>query len=55
MSINLTQVKSRQGPQYPGIGGIAETQELIEDCAARNIKAEIELIRPRGRQQVRAW
>jgi uncharacterized zinc-type alcohol dehydrogenase-like protein len=28
------------------IGGIAETQEVIDYCAARNIKAEIELIRP---------
>jgi uncharacterized zinc-type alcohol dehydrogenase-like protein len=28
------------------IGGIAETQEVIDDCAARNIKADIELIRP---------
>jgi uncharacterized zinc-type alcohol dehydrogenase-like protein len=28
------------------IGGIAETQEGIDYCAARNIKADIELIRP---------
>lgn len=28
------------------IGGIAETQEVIDFCAARNIKAEIELIKP---------
>ena len=28
------------------IGGIAETQEVIDYCAARNIKADIELIRP---------
>jgi uncharacterized zinc-type alcohol dehydrogenase-like protein len=28
------------------IGGIAETQEVIDFCAARNIKAETELIRP---------
>lgn len=28
------------------IGGIAETQEVIDFCAARNIKADIELIRP---------
>jgi uncharacterized zinc-type alcohol dehydrogenase-like protein len=27
------------------IGGIAETQEVIDYCAARNIKADIELIR----------
>jgi uncharacterized zinc-type alcohol dehydrogenase-like protein len=28
------------------IGGIAETQEVIDYCAARNIKADIELVRP---------
>jgi uncharacterized zinc-type alcohol dehydrogenase-like protein len=28
------------------IGGIAETQEVIDFCAARNIKADIEVIRP---------
>jgi len=28
------------------IGGIAETQEVIDYCAARNIEADIELIRP---------
>jgi uncharacterized zinc-type alcohol dehydrogenase-like protein len=28
------------------IGGIAETQDVIDFCAARNIKADIELIRP---------
>ncbi len=28
------------------IGGIAETQEVIDYCAARNISADIELIRP---------
>jgi alcohol dehydrogenase (NADP+) len=28
------------------IGGIAETQEVIDYCASRNIKADIELIRP---------
>src|SRR5215203_4076431 len=28
------------------IGGIAETQEVIDYCAARNIKADIEIIRP---------
>jgi uncharacterized zinc-type alcohol dehydrogenase-like protein len=27
------------------IGGIAETQEVINYCTARNIKADIELIR----------
>jgi uncharacterized zinc-type alcohol dehydrogenase-like protein len=28
------------------IGGIAETQEVIDYCTARNIKADVELIRP---------
>jgi uncharacterized zinc-type alcohol dehydrogenase-like protein len=28
------------------IGGIAETQEVIDYCAARNVKADIELVRP---------
>jgi uncharacterized zinc-type alcohol dehydrogenase-like protein len=28
------------------IGGLAETQQVIDYCAARNIKADIELIRP---------
>jgi uncharacterized zinc-type alcohol dehydrogenase-like protein len=28
------------------IGGIAETQEVIDYCAARNIQANIELILP---------
>jgi uncharacterized zinc-type alcohol dehydrogenase-like protein len=28
------------------IGGIAETQEVIDYCAERNIQANIELIRP---------
>jgi alcohol dehydrogenase (NADP+) len=28
------------------IGGITETQEVIDYSAARNIKADIELIRP---------
>lgn len=28
------------------VGGIAETQQVIDYCAARNIKAAIELIRP---------
>jgi uncharacterized zinc-type alcohol dehydrogenase-like protein len=28
------------------IGGIAETQEVIDYCAARHIKADIELVRP---------
>jgi uncharacterized zinc-type alcohol dehydrogenase-like protein len=28
------------------IGGIAETQEVIDFCAARNIKADVEVIGP---------
>lgn len=28
------------------VGGIAETQQVVDFCAARNIKADIELIRP---------
>lgn len=28
------------------IGGIAETQEVVDYCAARGIKADVELIRP---------
>jgi uncharacterized zinc-type alcohol dehydrogenase-like protein len=28
------------------IGGMVETQEVIDYCAARNVKAKIELIRP---------
>ncbi len=28
------------------IGGIAETQEVIDYCSARNIKADVEIIRP---------
>jgi uncharacterized zinc-type alcohol dehydrogenase-like protein len=28
------------------VGGIAETQHVIDYCSARNIKANIELIRP---------
>jgi uncharacterized zinc-type alcohol dehydrogenase-like protein len=27
------------------IGGVAETREVIDYCAARNIKADVELIR----------
>jgi alcohol dehydrogenase (NADP+) len=27
------------------IGGIAETQEVIDYCVARNLKADIELVR----------
>jgi len=29
------------------IGGIAETQEVVDYCAAHNIKADVELIRPK--------
>ncbi len=28
------------------IGGIAETQEVIDYCAARGIKADVELVKP---------
>jgi uncharacterized zinc-type alcohol dehydrogenase-like protein len=28
------------------IGGIAETQQVVDYCAARGIKADVELIRP---------
>jgi alcohol dehydrogenase (NADP+) len=28
------------------IGGIAETQEVVDYCAARGIKADVELVRP---------
>lgn len=35
------------------IGGIAETQEVIDYCAARGIKADVELIRPE--EINRAW
>ena len=30
------------------IGGIAETQQVVDYCAARNIKADIELIQPKA-------
>lgn len=30
------------------IGGIAETQEVIDFCAARSIKADVEVIGPEG-------
>jgi uncharacterized zinc-type alcohol dehydrogenase-like protein len=42
--INL--VYARKSIAGSMIGGIAETQEVIDYCAARNIKADIELIRP---------
>ncbi|MBV8348666.1 MAG: NAD(P)-dependent alcohol dehydrogenase [Mycolicibacterium sp.] len=38
-------VYARKGIAGSMIGGIAETQEVIDYCAARNIKADIELIR----------
>ena len=28
------------------VGGIAETQQVIDSCTARNIRTDIELIRP---------
>jgi alcohol dehydrogenase (NADP+) len=37
------------------IGGIAETQEVIDYCAARNIKADIELIRPEEIDRAYEW
>src|SRR6476620_9231567 len=42
--INL--VYARKSIAGSMIGGIAETQEVIDYCAARNIKADIELVRP---------
>src|SRR3954470_24139821 len=42
--INL--VYARKSVAGSMIGGIAETQEVIDYCAARNIKADIELVRP---------
>jgi uncharacterized zinc-type alcohol dehydrogenase-like protein len=36
----------RKGLAGSMIGGIAETQEVVDYCAARHIKADIELIRP---------
>jgi uncharacterized zinc-type alcohol dehydrogenase-like protein len=38
-------VHGRKGIAGSMIGGIAETQEVIDYCAARNIKADIELVR----------
>jgi uncharacterized zinc-type alcohol dehydrogenase-like protein len=37
------------------IGGIAETQEVIDYCAARNIKADIELIRTEEINRAYEW
>jgi uncharacterized zinc-type alcohol dehydrogenase-like protein len=42
--INL--INARRSIAGSMIGGIAETQEVIDYCAARNIKADIELVRP---------
>lgn len=39
-------VYSRKGIAGSMIGGIAETQEVIDYCAARDIKADVELVRP---------
>jgi len=41
--INLIYARKRIAGSM--IGGIAETQEVIDYCAARNIKADIELVR----------
>lgn len=42
--INL--VYARKSVAGSMIGGIAETQQVVDYCAARNIKADVELIRP---------
>ena len=44
--VGLALVFGRKSVAGSVIGGIAETQEVIDYCAARNIKADIELIRP---------
>jgi uncharacterized zinc-type alcohol dehydrogenase-like protein len=44
--IGIHLVYARKSIAGSMIGGIAETQEVIDYCAARNIKADIELIRP---------
>lgn len=41
----ITLVYARKSIAGSMIGGIAETQEVIDYCAARNIKADIELVR----------
>ncbi len=41
-----TMIYARKSIAGSMIGGIAETQEVIDYCAARNIKADIELVRP---------
>jgi uncharacterized zinc-type alcohol dehydrogenase-like protein len=43
--IGINLVYARRSISGSMIGGIAETQEVIDYCAARNIKADIELIR----------
>jgi uncharacterized zinc-type alcohol dehydrogenase-like protein len=42
----MTQGFGRKSLAGSMIGGIAETQEVIDYCTARNIKADVELIRP---------
>lgn len=39
-------VQSRKSVAGSMIGGIAETQELVDYCAARGLKADVEVIRP---------
>lgn len=43
--IGINLVYARKSIAGSMIGGIAETQEVIDYCAARNIKADVELIR----------
>lgn len=43
--IGINLVYARKSIAGSMIGGIAETQEVIDYCAARNIKADIEVIR----------
>jgi uncharacterized zinc-type alcohol dehydrogenase-like protein len=44
--IGMDLVMGRKSVAGSVIGGIAETQEVIDYCASRHIKADIELIRP---------
>ncbi|HVX78265.1 MAG TPA: hypothetical protein VHB49_19205 [Bradyrhizobium sp.] len=37
------------------VGGVAETQQVIDYCAARNISAEVEIIKPDQIQEVYRW
>jgi alcohol dehydrogenase (NADP+) len=39
-------IAGRKGLAGSMIGGIAETQEVVDYCAARGIKADVELVRP---------